>query len=67
MTKQDVEKFLHDIKLDDYVTLFKENDIDGPMLVSMDEDELNDLGIANRFHQKKLIVKFKAYLKSLTQ
>ena len=66
MTEEDVENFLHDIKLGNYAQLFKENDIDGTFLFSLEEGDLEDLGITNSFHRKKIIKKFKAYVKNLS-
>lgn len=66
VTKEGVEKFLHDIKLGDYAQLFKENDVDGSILFSLQEGDLEDLGITNGFHRKKIIKKFEGYVKSLS-
>ena len=65
VTKEGVEQFLHDIKLGNYAQLFKENDVDGAILISLQEGDLEDLGITNGFHRKKIIKKFEAYVKSL--
>ena len=62
LTKEDIGNFLHGIKLDQYIELFFENDVDGQMLIVLTEVELKDIGIANTFHQKKIIQKFGSYL-----
>ena len=65
VTKEGVSAFLQQIKLHEYVQLFIDNDIDGQMLIVLNEMALKDLGVANIFHQKKIVNKFKLYLKEL--
>ena len=63
ISKDDVGTFLRQIELAEYVTLFSENDIDGEMLIDLNQEDLKNMGISNTFHQKKIIRKFQSYLK----
>lgn len=65
VTVDGVEKFLRLNKLDKYAKLFRDNDIDGEVLLALGKEELCDLGITNAFHQTKIITKFKSYIKEL--
>ena len=62
MSEDDVGMFLRQIELAEYVTLFSQNDIDGEMLIDLDQEDLKNLGISNTFHQKKIIRKFLSHL-----
>ena len=62
LTKEDIRRYLQVIKLDEYIELFLENDIDGQLLFDLTEVELKDIGIINAFHRKKIITKFRPYL-----
>ena len=60
--KEDVVKFLSNIKLEKYSQLFLENNVDGSLLFSLTAEDLQDLGVENKFHQKKIVLKFREYL-----
>ena len=43
--------------LPQYADAFKEAGIDGEMLLELTDEELTDLGVANKFHRKKILKK----------
>lgn len=53
MTVNEVSQFLRHFHFGDYVEVFAENDVDGSMLVSLEDDELKALGM-NAFQCKKV-------------
>ena len=59
----DIAQFLRQIKLEKYVEMFMENDVDGEMLMTLNQEDLKFIGIVNTFHQKKIIGQFQSYLK----
>ena len=63
--KDGIKKFLHHIKLSQYIELFLNNDIDGNMLVALSQEDLKDLGVNNKFHRTKIIVQFQSYLEKI--
>lgn len=63
LSVDDITQFLHHIKLEKYVEMFVENDIDGGMLLTLNQEDLKFIGIVNTFHQKKIIGQFPLYLK----
>ena len=62
----DITEFLKtDGKLEQYVSLFEENEIDGAILFSYTKETLQtDLGIANGLHCAKIVTKFKKYMRA---
>lgn len=54
LTVKEVSEFLQKYHFDDFVQLFYDNDIDGEMLMSMDDEMLKSLGM-NAFQSKKLL------------
>ena len=62
----DITEFLKtDGKLEQYVPLFEENEIDGAILFSYTKETLQtDLGITNVFHCAKIVTKFKRYMRA---
>ena len=57
MTVDDVVALLHKIKLENYEEAFRQEDVDGDLLLSLDEDVLmSDLGM-KRIHAIKLLKK----------
>ena len=56
MGTDEVGIWLSKLKLDEYILTFKENDIDGRLLIALGEAELESLGIKNPFHKKKLLI-----------
>lgn len=67
-TAMDVTKYLQHLKLEKYIELFKEEGVDGELLWEMchaEKDELEDLGVDNAFHRRKIKTKLKEYLRNL--
>ena len=53
MTVSEVSQFLSHFRFGDYVEVFAENEVDGSLLSSLDDEELKSLGL-NAFQCKKL-------------
>lgn len=53
LTISEVSQFLRHFHFDDYVKVFAENEVDGSLLVSLDEEDLKALGM-NSFQCKKV-------------
>lgn len=67
-TSMDVAKYLKDLKLEEYTALFIKEEVDGKLLWEMchaKEDELQDLGVTNAFHRRKIKGKLEDYLTKL--
>ena len=59
----DIKDFLKTVaKLEQYASLFEENEIDGTTLFRCTNKSLEDLGIANDFHRTKILAKFEKHL-----
>ena len=58
----DVADFLHRNRMDQYIDGFKEEGIDGLMLVGAADDVLNDLGVSSPLHCFKIQYLFKRLL-----
>lgn len=54
LTVKEVAEFLQKYHFDEFVQLFYNNDVDGDMLISMDNEMLKSLGM-NAFQSKKLL------------
>ena len=68
LTTEDIAVFLKSIKLQGYIELFEENEIDGKLLYDCKlPKELEDLGIQNAFHCRKIISKFEQHLKNIAK
>ena len=61
----DIAEFLRKIKLEHYVQLFTDNDVDGGLLLKLTDNDLKDLGVDNGFHRRKIISKFRAHILEL--
>ena len=59
---EDVVKFLHHIKLDQYATIFEEFEINGELLVQLPDNELQDMGITSALDRLKISNYFHRYL-----
>ena len=62
LTVDDISEFLKGIKLADLTELFRENDVDGSLLLQLAD---KDLGVANGFSRRKIVTKFRAHLENL--
>ncbi len=51
----DIEMWLHSIGFPEYVTLFRENDLDVTLLPELTNDDLKELGITSLGHRKQLL------------
>ena len=67
LTVEHVAEFLSKWKLQKYVEIFRENDLDGALLLSLCEDDLKDLGVATGFDRRKILSKFKQYLQEVAK
>ena len=59
-TDADVQQFLarEDMcNLERYVPMFEENSIDGSVLIDLTDEDLEELGVANKFHRRKIMKK----------
>lgn len=65
LTVNDISEFLKRIKLADLTELFSEKDVDGSLLLMLEDKDLEDLGVSNGFSRRKIVSKFKAYLVEL--
>lgn len=65
LTVNDVTEFLKEIKLQELVGLFRDNDVDGELLIELSDDDLKGLGVKNGFHRRKIKTKFKTHLRNL--
>ena len=66
LSVSDISEFLKEIKLADLTELFRENDVDGRLLIQLSDNDLKELGVANGFSRRKIVTKFKAHLEELT-
>ena len=64
MTTQDVGAFLKSISLEEYVSIFEKNGIDGEVLFELGIEDLKELGISKQFQCKKVLRKFTSYLEN---
>ena len=65
LTVHDIAQYLRKIKLEHYVKLFTDNDVDGGLLLELTDNDLKDLGVDNGFHRRKIIFKFRAHILEL--
>ena len=65
LTVDDVAEFLVKWKLQKCEEVFRENDVDGALLLTLGEDDLQDLGVAKGFDRRKIISKFKQHLQEV--
>ncbi len=63
----DVAEFLRKWKLQKYEEDFRENDMDGALLLSLNEDDLEDVGVTKGFDRRKILSKFKQHLQELAK
>ncbi len=62
---EDVAKFLIELGLGKHVALFKENDIDGVLLLELSVDHLDELGVKSGFECRKIWKRFRQHMYSL--
>ena len=65
LTVDDISEFLKGIKLANLTELFRENDVDGSLLLQLADKDLEDLGVANGFSRCKIFTTFRAHLEDL--
>jgi len=58
---QEVSQFLHNLHLEQYSTIFMENVVDGAVLISLDNEQCEALGI-KLFHRPKLLRTVKEFV-----
>ncbi|HEY3599066.1 MAG TPA: adenylate/guanylate cyclase domain-containing protein [Paraburkholderia sp.] len=51
----DIDRWLHELGLGQYVRAFADNDIDGAMLLLLTDADLKELGVASLGHRKRLL------------
>ena len=49
-----VTQFLQQIKLEQYVDIFHENEIDGDILIQSSDEDLEEIGVLNALHRLKI-------------
>ncbi len=62
MMVEDVLRFLEEIKLGEYRELFEEEQVDGKLLHTLSEGMLEEMGVTNGYHRRKIVSKFEGYL-----
>lgn len=63
ITAEDIADYLRSLKLDIYVEAFLDHDIDGDMMIDVDHDFLESLGVDTKKDRMKIIGKFKQWLR----
>src|SRR5258708_35122855 len=53
--RMDVAALLRGLRLEQYVQLFRDNDIDGEILCGMTAEDLKELGISSFGHRRRLL------------
>jgi len=67
LSVEDVSNKLKEWALDDFIPTFKKNAVDGPLLVSLKEEEFEkDLGVESRLIRRKLMQKIDELKSSVT-
>ena len=60
MTTNELCEWLKAIHVcDEYIKLFEENDINGGTLATLNDEDLEDMGISKRFIRKNIMVRFR--------
>ena len=59
---KDVSIFLAEIKLDQYIQKFEENEITGDVLLSLNLESFEELEVFSALHKLKIIVNFRRHL-----
>ena len=62
LSVEDIVKFLHDVKLEQYATIFEEFEINGELLIHLPDNELQDMGIVSALDRLKISVYFRQYV-----
>lgn len=62
LSVEDIVKFLHHVKLEQYATIFEEFEINGELLVQLPDNELQDMGIISAIDRLKISVYFRQYI-----
>lgn len=57
-----ISDYLRSLKLDQYIEEFFENDIDGDVMLTIDKETLEMLGVTTKMHQIKIKTKFRQWL-----
>jgi hypothetical protein len=60
-TTDDLGAWFTELKMEDYISYLYSNRIDGALFINLNEEDFTDMGIANRFHLKKLDLILKSY------
>eukprot|EP01039_Chlorochromonas_danica_P001254 gene1254-1366_t len=60
-TVDELAAWFVEMKMESYIPALYENRVDGKLFINLNEDEYHDLGIANKFHLRKLELILKAY------
>ncbi len=63
----DVVSFLKKFKLGQYQELFEDEKVNGKLLQKLSEDHLEQMGVTNGFHCRKIVAKFEEYLQELVK
>lgn len=61
-TEEQVAEFLKSIGLAQYVEIFQERQVDGGMMLEIDDEILEALGVKSHLHKIKIVVLFKRLL-----
>ena len=61
---ESVLDFLEQNKLSKYSTIFQVSGIDGDLLLEADDNVLKELGVSSALDRKKIMVKYKTFVKS---
>ena len=67
ITVENIAEYLKSLKLDQYITNFTKNDVDGNLLWHLTDDDLKDIGITKGFDRRKILNKFKPYVMKIAQ
>ena len=60
LTTEELCEWLKTIKLsDDYIKLFEKNDINGGVLATFEDEDLQEMGISQGFIRKKIMGQFR--------
>ncbi len=62
-----VSELLHKWKLDKYIDLFSSNDLDGYLLFTCSEKDLEDLGVASGIDRRRILRNITKYVNELAE
>ena len=64
LTSEDIADYLRYLKLDEYIEMFMDNEVDGDMMFDIDYDTLETvLGVDTKKDRLKIKTKFKQWLR----